>query len=497
MPRALVLPSLPHGPASRAALAAAVRAALLAGSLCPGELLPSLRDLAAQSGLHWHTVRAALLELESEGWLAAEPRRGYRALAPPDGAPPAWNRGAGAKGRGGGLEAERGPQPCGQGRAAAVARDFGPAAPEPGPFTSDLRWGHADLRSFPLAEFRGHWRGALRRLKPELLGYGDPRGHGPYLAQLADYLRRRRGLLGRELLATQGSQEALHLVAQVLLRSGDRVAVERLAYGGALEVFRAADAVVDRLDQDEEGLVPESLERLLRRGRTRLLYLTPLHQYPTTTGLGAPRRRRIYELLRRHGVLLLEDDYDHEVHYRGQPQEPMAAHDPAGIVVYVSSFSKVLLPSLRLGFLALPPGLGPAFASARRVISRQGDTLVQEAMGRWMAEDGFERHLRRVRRISLDRLDFFERGLHGLRRKGLRLDWRRPDGGLALWLDLGQDSARAAARAARLGLGILPESQFSEGGNGQHARLGFARINHSEQQRALELLGRSLAKPGS
>jgi GntR family transcriptional regulator/MocR family aminotransferase len=472
MPRALTLAPLPRGGKTARALAASVRGALRDGRLKAGEMLPSLRGLAGQLGVHWHTARAALQQLEAEGWLEALPRRGYRVLGAPDGDHPE------------GTEA----RPCGPGIKTRLGRDFGPERGDGGPYAVDFRWGHADLRAFPLDEFRAHWRDTLRRMDPGSLGYGNPRGHAPYLKQLEAYLRRRRCLLGRELLATQGSQEALHLVSQVLLKPGDTVAVERLSYGGALEVFKAAGVKVERVDLDENGMVPESLEALLKSKKIRLLYSTPLHQYPTTAVLGAPRRQRIYRTLSRHGTLLLEDDYDHEVHYRGQPQAPMAAFDPEGLILYTSSFSKVLLPSLRLGFLALPPRLGPAFAAARRVISRQGDTLTQAAMARWMAGEGFERHLHRVRRLSLERLDFIENALLALKARGLAWDWRRPDGGLALWLDLGVDSASLAQRAGQAGLGLLPEALFDAKGKGTHVRLGFARLNQGESARGLQLL---------
>jgi GntR family transcriptional regulator/MocR family aminotransferase len=478
MPRLLTLFRAPAtGPQPYRALAAILRQALGQAQARPGELLPSLRELSQQCGLHWHTVRAALQELEAEGWVAAEPRRGYRVLSLP--------------GPEGPIDAPL--QPCGPGRAWAPARPLpAPAASGPKP-PHDFSWGHADLRGFPLPELRACFAASLRRLKPQDLGYGDPRGHAPYLAQLEAYLRRRRGLLGRSLLATQGSQEALHLIAQVLVRPGDSVAVEALSYGGARNAFLAAGARLARVRLDADGLRPDDLERVLKAGRVRLLHLTPLHQYPSTVTLSAARRRQVYALLRRYDVLAIEDDYDHEVHYRGPALAPLAAQDPDGRILYTSSFSKVLLPGLRVGFLALPPAWAPAFTAARRVASFQGDTLVQDALARWMAQDGFERHLRRVRRVSEQRLDSFEALLQDQAQRGRPWSWRRPDGGFALWLDVGADSRPLAARAAALGVGVLEESQFGPTKKPSHLRLGFARLTPQEQARGLELLGRAQA----
>jgi GntR family transcriptional regulator/MocR family aminotransferase len=479
MPRLLTL--FKAGPAAGPpyrALAASLRQALARGQAAPGELLPSLRELSAQCGLHWHTVRAALQDLEAEGWLGAEPRRGYRVLARP---------------------APEGPAPAallpsGPGRARPTARPLpaSSAGADAGPRPAhDFSWGHADLRDFPLTELKACFAASLRRLRPRDLGYGDPRGHAPWLAQLEAYLRRRRGLLGRSLLATQGSQEALHLAAQVLIRPGDTVAVEAPGYGGARMAFLAAGARLAPVPVDAEGLDVEALGRLLKRRRVRLLHLTPLHQYPTTVTLSPARRQALYALLRRHGLLALEDDYDHEVHYRGQALAPLAAQDPDGRILYTSSFSKVLLPGLRLGFLALPPAWAPAFVAARRLVSYQGDTVAQDALARWMATDGFERHLRRVRRRSLERLDGLEALLKGHQAAGLPWAWRRPDGGFGLWLGLGADSRPIAARARALGVGLLEESGFWNTKKPSHVRLGFARLDAREQAAGLERLAQA------
>src|SRR5262249_47250795 len=152
--------------------------------------------------------------------------------------------------------------------------------------------------------------------------------------EVESYLRRVRAVTGREIIVTNGSQQGIFLAAQALIGPGEPVAVERMGYRPAWEAFRAAGGRLVPVDVDSEGADPDSLAKLLRKPRPRLLYLTPLHQYPTTVTLPIARRLRIYELCAQHGVPVLEDDYDHEFHYRSQPLAPMASRDPEGLVIY-------------------------------------------------------------------------------------------------------------------------------------------------------------------
>src|SRR5262249_28602790 len=149
-----------------------------------------------------------------------------------------------------------------------------------------------------------------------LLGYGAPEGFAPLREALADYLRRARAIQDREIVITNGSQEALYIAIQLLVQPGDAVGIEALGYHPARETLRAAGAKLIAIPMLEDGIDLDALERIVRRHRLRLLYLTPLHQFPTTKTLSASARARLYALAVRHGIPILEDDYDHEYHYR-------------------------------------------------------------------------------------------------------------------------------------------------------------------------------------
>jgi GntR family transcriptional regulator/MocR family aminotransferase len=299
-----------------------------------------------------------------------------------------------------------------------------------------------------------------------------------------------RSVQGREIVITHGSQEGIFLAAQSFIRPGDRVAVEALGYPPAFEAFRMAGAQLVPIPVDGEGMQTSVLAQRVRAGKIAMIYTTPLHQYPTTVTMSPVRRRELYQIAARARIPIIEDDYDHEFHYECQPIAPLASDDPKGIVIYVSSFSKVLLPSIRLGFLAVPPELADHFVALRRLTTRQNDALVQETIARWMEDGGFERHLRRTRRLYRERRDAVVHEVEALASAG-RTKWscQIPDGGMTLWLHVGEDSEKLAKRAAKLGIALDAEQRFRlDGQKGTHFRLGFARHTPSEAREGLRLL---------
>ncbi|HEU5399583.1 MAG TPA: PLP-dependent aminotransferase family protein, partial [Gammaproteobacteria bacterium] len=370
-------------------IAEALRSAIQQGMVKPGERLPSTRVLAAELGVHRHTMSAAMDELVAEGWLDAGERRAHRVaeVLPSEFFKP--------KGRAKSSPFDRGIK----WRFARDARECfcGPERYE------DYRYvfqsGLPDLRLFPYDEFRTCMAETLRVSATATAGYGDPAGHPVFMERLQEYLRRMRALTDRRIIVTHGAQEAIFLVAQLLIGAGQKVAVETPGYPAAWDAFRAAGGDIVPVKVDQDGMDPEALEAAIAEQRIHLIYLTPHHQYPTTVTLPAARRLRIYELACRHQIPILEDDYDHEFHFRSQPIAPMASTDPCGLVIYISTLSKVMFPSMRIGFLAVPEALYHPLASLRTIITRQNSTLVQDAVARWMDGGGFERHLRRMRRV--------------------------------------------------------------------------------------------------
>jgi len=456
-------------------LADSLRATIREGHLKPGEILPSSRDLARKFNLNRHTVMNALSELVAEGWIEAKEKIHYQVV---NTLPSTFLQ----------------PQSTVQRKFAIREPNFEFArAVQIGNYVREQQFRHAfpsgspDARLFPLHEFKSHLYDALH--SKQVLLYGDPMGEQRLLEQIAIYLRRVRNINDRTIIVTNGSQEAIFLLSQLLVNPGDYVAVEALGYPPALEALRFAGAKLLPIRVDGEGLVVDDLERQLKQKKVCLLYTTPLHQYPTTVTLSATRRLQLYELAYKHNILILEDDYDHEFHYSGQPVAPLASFDPGGIVLYVSTFSKILFPSARVGFLAVPNKLGQELAKLKRISSRQNESLLQDAIARWMESGGFERHLRRMRRAYEQRLRSMTDTLAELKAQHRQISWTTPDGGMALWLNLNRDSGKVAKRASENGVLVYPEKNYRvEKGSGTHLRLGFSGQAPGENMAGLRAL---------
>lgn len=463
-------------------LADGLRTAIRQGKVKPGEQLPSSRDLARQFKMHRHTVMTALAELESEGWITSRAKKYYQVT---EALPDTFLHARGNT---------RQTKPVAE-REIKLARivEIGSYVPADN-FKHSFPSGFPDLRLFPVKEFKSHLNDALR--VKGILSYSDPVGHPQLIEEVNKYIRRARSVANRDIVITNGSQEALFLLAQCLVGPGDYVAVEALGYPPAIEAFKFAGGKFIPIHIDKEGLCVDTLEKHLKKKKIKCLYTTPLHQYPTTVTLSASRRLRLYELALKYGFLIVEDDYDHEFHYVSQPVAPLASFDPAGIVLYVSTFSKILFPSSRVGFMAVPNKIGTEVAKLKRISSRQNEQTIQAAIAKWMAEGGFERHLRRMRRTYEDRRNAIVNDLIQMQKSHPKISWTEPDGGMALWLDVAIDSTKFSEILKKKSILVNPESAFRiDKKPGTHFRLGFSGYTPLENRASLDAMFKCI--PGS
>ena len=429
--------------------------------LKPGELLPSTRDLGRQLQVHRHTVTRALEELVAEGWLDAEPGRGYRILSQQTNL---------------NLEPQIWPE-------FEIVKDL---ADEP-----DLQYafpsGKPDLRLFPKKEFFKVLRSKIRESQPEeLLGYSSPAGSWNFRSQIKSYLARIRGLTRGELLITHGSQEAILLLGLLFGRkAGSKIAVEQLGYPPAWDALRLGGAELLGIPVDQDGICVDVLEQRLKQERISLLYLTPLHQYPTTATLSPERRHKLLSLISEYSLPVIEDDYDHEFHYHGQANRPLASDDQSGLVMYVSTFSKLIYPSSRLGFCLVPPAIFEALKKLKRSSSRQNDLLIQETMADWMHSGGLEKHLRKMKRTYHHRLKHMSSVLDTM-----GLEYPKPSGGMSLWVNLGKESKQTLRKCQQQGLNLRPGADFllNSERDVHHIRLGFASTTEEEIDSGLAIL---------
>ncbi len=293
---------------------------------------------------------------------------------------------------------------------------------------------------------------------------------------------------------TRGSQMAIYVTARILATRGDTIVMEELSYPPARESFRSAGAEVIAVGLDAQGMRVDELEKICRRKRVRAVYVTPHHQFPTTVLLPPARRLRLFALAAQFGFAIVEDDYDHEFHFSHQPMLPLASADPDGRVVYIGSMSKLLSPSLRLGYLAAPKALIDRAAAEIMMIDRQGDPATETAVAELIAIGEIHRHTRKVLKIYGERRAL----LAQLLRDELsgQIEFDLPDGGLAVWVRFRADIdlVRLAELARGQRLLLLPGGAFSiTARRVQGARLGFASLDPQELRLAVQRLSAALA----
>jgi len=366
----------------RAEIYRQIRAAILDGRIRAGDALPPTRELAQRLSVSRTTVSAAYDRLTAEGFLAGRIGAGTFVTARPGARAPE-------------PAAAEGVRPLPEWD--AVPAPPGPFAPSP---EFDFRPGVPDLTRFPFEAWRRLVTQRLRAGQADLLTYGDPRGLPALRAELVRHLGVSRDVRAapEQVVVTAGAQQTTDLIARVLLRPGDLAAVEDPGYPPPRLVLGTLGVRVAPVPVDDEGIVVSAIPP-----GTRLVYVTPSHQYPLGLAMSLERRLELLAWAERAGAVLVEDDYDSEFRYTGRPLEPLHSLDSRGRVVYVGSFSKVLWPGLRLGFLIAPPTLAPALAKAKYLADWAAPNLEQAALAAFMAEGGFARHIRRMRKIYRSR----------------------------------------------------------------------------------------------
>jgi GntR family transcriptional regulator/MocR family aminotransferase len=409
------------------------RRAILDGLLRPGQRVPSTRALAADLEVSRLPVLTAYDQLLHERYLEGRVGSGtFVSAALPDDllqsvGPPTTAR----------SSSTRGSQP-------PRTRDEGGL----GPFRMSL----PALDRFPHAVWARLVARHAHALTHAQMAYGDPAGEFPLRVAIAEHLRAARGVRceAEQVLIVSGSQAALRLATAVLLERGDRVAVEEPGYPGARAALGAGGAELVPVRVDEEGMSVSSLRR--RGGRVRAAYVTPSHQYPLGTSMTAARRLALLDWARRGGAWVLEDDYDSEYRYVSRPLGALQGMDGHARVIYIGTFSKVLFPALRMGYLVVPPSLWQRFIDAREAFDLFSPTLYQLALAEFLREGHLARHLRRMRGVYLERRDALLSGL--ARHCGNRLTLHNADAGLhvAVLLPAGLDDEDVVRRMAKRGL---------------------------------------------
>ncbi len=469
------------GPPLQVQLYAAIRAGVLDGRLGPGQRLPSSRALAEELGLSRNTVLGAYDRLVAEGYLAVRPASGVYVA---DDVPADLGQAARAVSGPAGFS-DRGH------RLIAAAPERGmPATARP------FAVGLPALADFPLETWRRLTNRRLRRPETGLMAGGDPQGLPVLRQALAGYLTEARGLVCKadQILVVSGAQQALDLVGRVLLDPGDVAVVEDPGYAGAREALAAVGARLEAVPVDAQGLDPEQVARL--KLAPKLIAVTPSHQFPLGGTMPLARRLGLLALARALGSMIVEDDYDCEYRYGAPPLPALQGLDDTagadgGRVIYVGTFSKVLFPGLRIGYLVLPPRLVAGFVRAKTTADGHGALLPQAVLADFIAEGHLAQHVRRMRKLYRERQQAL---LGALQRHCPALRVGPAEAGLHLvaeFTDQRDDKAIATAAAAQ-GLTVAPLSRYAIRRQLSGLLLGYAAFPPAELERAAQVLGKLL-----
>ena len=450
-----------------------IRDAVLDGRLRPGTVLPSSRDLARRLQVSRNTVVTVFERLRAEGFV--ETRVGAGTFV---------SHGVRPRADGGPRTSPLRPRPLWS------------AFPEPIDLSArcvefDFRPGIPDGIRFPFAA----WRARIARQFRPHAGTGaliGAAGHPALREAIARHVGVSRGVhtSSGEVLVTSGSQQAINLITRVLLDPGDTVVVEDPGYPLPRRVFQAHGANVVGVDVDDEGLIVDRIP-----AGTRLVYVTPSHQYPLGMAMSMARRQALLAWAERADAAIIEDDYDSEFRYGGRPLETLHGLDGSGRVLYVGSFSKSLLPTLRLGFLIAPEPVHSALRKAKQLADWHTALPEQQALAEFIDDGLLAQHIRRMRRIYAQR---HARIVEVLTRDfGATLSPVTAEGGLHLTAVLADASPGAdvelGERASRQGVAVLPLSYHYVGSTARSGfLLGYGAIDTAHIEEGLRRLGSCL-----
>ncbi len=465
-----------------------LRENILSGTLAEGTRLPSTRELAQELGVSRITIKNAYAELESDGLLASYPGSGtFVAPLPgpgrvsdtaPEAAWPLWQQ------------------------EAVDERVFSSEIYRPYPDYDNLgdqliRFaGVGDPRHFPAKDFLKAIQAVIRRDGVEALAYGEfGSGHHPLRVTIAHVLAS-QGIQTHPdaVLVTSGSQQALALVCQALLKPGDPIVVESPTYNLGLELFRSLGLKIIGIPVDSSGMQVDRLEPLLQKYHPRLIYTIPNFQNPTGASLTRARRKTLVDLAACYNVPILEDDYAGDLRYEGRAQPAVKALDPGGHVIYAGTFSKMLMPGLRLGFLVADGPIFQRLLHGKWVHDLTTSTLIQRTLDEYVTVGRYQAHLRRSIRVNRERREVMLAAIRHHLPAGVHCDV--PQGGLYLWLRLpeGLSSLELVPYALDAGVEFTPGAWFfpNPADGAPYLRLNFATEPPDRIEEGIRKLGTAM-----
>lgn len=458
------------------------------GIIKPGAALPGSREMAVLLQLHRKTIVAAYEELYMQDWIQTIPRKGvFVAQHLPEVKPRKFTQGVSI------------PPYAGN-----TGFPFNRQLSLPTPATRVIKQrlvindGFPDMRLAPMDLLLREYRSLTNNKTVQaMMERPDPAGVYALREAMVPHLTTTRGLSiqTNNIMITRGAQMAIYLAANLLIQPGDYVAVGEPNYYLANFVFEQAGARLIKIPVDEYGMNIDALAAACKKKKIRMVYVIPHHHHPTTATLSANRRMQLLELVRQHKLAVIEDDYDFSFHYDSAPILPLASTQHEGCVIYIGSVTKVMTPSVRIGFMIAPENFIKQAIYLRRLIDLRGDNLMEAAMAALLRNGDINRHIKKSNKIYHQRRDLFcallDEHLPGV------INYRKPAGGMAIWAQFHPKHPLpvVAARAAEMNLFMNDGTSYITGKTNYNAlRIGFASLNEKELQEAVSILVRITRK---
>ncbi|NAW51899.1 aminotransferase class I/II-fold pyridoxal phosphate-dependent enzyme [Elizabethkingia argentiflava] len=454
--------------------------AIQRGYLSKGMKLLGTRSLSHILKVHRKTIIAAYEELDAQGWVETIPNKGTFVIESGE------NRGIRIQ-----TDQQRDlasyPKKTGFRfrQSNLLDNPF-----EHAPCTYIFNDGVPDPRLSQIGYYSNFYSANLKRKNSyQKIGYYNTEGSEYFKEYLSQYLNISRGLhiSKNNLLITRSTEMSLYIISEILLSRGDIVVVGDPSYFAVNMIFQKSGALITPIRVDEAGIRVDLIEELCKKAPIRMLYLTPHHHYPTTVTLSAQRRIELLTLASRYGFVIVEDDYDFEFHYDNSAILPIASADTDGMVIYVGSFGKSLAPGFRTGFIVAPENLMIEMRKYLGIIDRQGDIIMEQALGEMIEGGEINRHLKKSAKIYKQRRDFFANLLYLY--MGSQLRFSIPTGGLAYWLCWQQPISLLQLSIHCLQKNLfIPRTLLYQNKEYTALRLGFGHLNNEEMESCLQIL---------